>query len=188
MNLYEQLKNEREALEEYSSVIKDCKSDGEAINKAIRENESETELLKKRLHTLEMLANESKQDFRQTSQNIDDLGGKIERAEHEAAIDEQLLLLPSFDDTLIGYLGRAYGLSEDIETAVKTLDDDITYQNHPRMVVNYRNVQTGYNNDLRVIATKMVDTGIKNYAKSRLDIYPETLMKQEDIRGFIGVI
>ena len=188
MNLYEQLGKEREALEDYSNVVKDCNSDRQALNAAIRENESETELLKKRLHTLELLSNKTNQDFRQTSHNIDDLGAKIKRAEYEAALDELISRLPSFDDTLIGYLGRTYGLSEDIETAVKTLDGDITYRNHPNMVVNYRDVQQGYNNDLREIARQMIETGASNYAKSRLDIYPQTLMKHQDIRAFVGVI
>ena len=188
MNLYEQLKKEREALEDYSNVIKDCNSDREALNAAIRENESETELLKNRLHTLEILSNKSNQDFKQTSQNIDDLGAKIERAEHEAAIDEQLSLLPTFTDTLIGYLGRTYGLSKDIGTAVKSLDDGtILITNYP-MSVQYSEIKQDYNNDLREIARLMLETGASNYAKSRLDIYPEALMKHENIRGFIGVI
>ena len=56
------------------------------------------------------------------------------------------------------------------------------------MIVNYRDVQTGYNNDLREIARQMIEKGVSNYAKSRLDVYPQTLMRQHDIRAFIGVI
>ena len=188
MNLYEQLKKEREALEDYSNVIKDCNSDREALNAAIRENESETELLKKRLHTLEILSNKSNQDFRQTSHNIDDLEAKIKRAEYEAALDELISRLPSFDDTLIGYLGRTYGVSEDIENAVRTLDDPKTSISNFNLTVNYRDIQQGYDGDLREIARQMLETGASNYAKSRLDIYPETLMKNQGIRAFIGVV